>query len=63
MSSFENSKKIIKDKFEIPENQFCKINFGFKRNDGEPLSLEKINSFSDDLVKVFEKHEMDWKIY
>jgi len=61
MSSFEDSKKIIDNSFDY--NRSWKVCFEYKRDYNKmPLSLEEQGKLTDDLIQVFEKYNMDWKM-
>jgi len=58
---FEDSKKIIKGEFDM--NRPWYVGFEYKRDfEKKPLSLEENEKLVDDLIQVFEKYGMQWKM-
>lgn len=61
MHEFERSKQILKGTFDC--NRTLQVAFEYKRDyEKKPLSWEENTQLLDDLIKVFEKYEMDWKL-
>lgn len=58
---FEKSKQIINGEFDC--NQTWNVTFEYKRDyKKKPLSWEENQNLVDDLIRVFEKYGMSWKI-
>lgn len=61
LHEFERSKQIIKGKFDC--NRTWNVTFEYSRDyEKKPLSWEENQQLLDDLIKVFEKYEMNWKL-
>lgn len=57
---FEDSKQIVKESFDF--NRAWKVKFEFYRNyNKQPLTKEEFNQINEELISVFEKHNMSWK--
>lgn len=57
----ESSRKILKK--ELDMNRPWYIGFEYKRDyEKKPLSWEENEKLVEDLIKVFEKYEMNWKM-
>jgi len=61
LHEFERSKQIIKGEFDC--NRTWNVTFEYSRDyEKKPLSWEENQQLLDDLIKVFEKYEMNWKL-
>lgn len=61
MHEFERSKQIINGTFD--SNRTFQVTFQYDRDyEKNPLSWEENKNLLDDLIKVFEKYEMNWKL-
>lgn len=57
----ETSKKIIEKTLDM--NRPWYVGFEYKRDyEKNPLSWEENEKLLDDLIKVFEKYQMNWKM-
>ncbi|MER7570110.1 hypothetical protein ACF045_11745 [Kocuria rhizophila] len=58
---FDDSKKIINGEFDM--NRTWYVGFEYKRDYAKkPLSGEENEKLVDDLIQVFAKYEMQWKM-